>query len=53
MNKEWLKQVAVQLGVQSVFIAADQIVRTVVNQKLKTYLDTKKAAADFSSDSTK
>lgn len=35
MKKEWLKQLLVQLGVQSVFVAADQAVRTVVSAKVK------------------
>jgi hypothetical protein len=35
MKKEWLKQLMVQLGVQSIFVAADQAVRTVVSAKVK------------------
>lgn len=35
MNKEWLKLMAVQLGVQSVFIAADEVVRTLVRERVR------------------
>lgn len=35
MNKEWLKRMVAQLGVQSLFVAADEAVRTVVRQKIK------------------
>lgn len=38
MKKEWLKQLVVQIGVQSVFVAADQFVRTVVSAKVKPML---------------
>ncbi len=36
MKKEYLKKLASQLAIQTLFVAADQMVREVVSKKLKT-----------------